>query len=126
MKFCPKCGTPRAANFCSRCGYSFLDVEAEMVAADKGWFSDPKIKGLERYWDGTAWTAKVRSIPEIPEGMAPPLVAAASTKASAVKLKLKKTALTYGEGYDESTHCMNCGQPRRKTDSVCKLCEFEF
>lgn len=97
-----------------------------MVIADKGWFSDPKLKGVERYWDGSAWTAKLRSIPEIPAEMAAPLAAAAATKASSVKLKSKKTALAYGEGYAESTHCMNCGQPRRKTDAACKLCEFEF
>lgn len=126
MKFCPKCGTSRAANFCSKCGFSFLEVEADLVMADKGWLSDPVIKGLERYWDGTAWTAKVRTNPEVPNNMPPALVPAGATKATAVKLKKKSTSLVYGEGYTETSHCMNCGQPRRKSDATCKLCDFEF
>lgn len=126
MKFCPKCGTARSANFCSGCGYSFLAAEAEMLVADAGWFADPKVKGVERYWDGSAWTAQLRTTPEIPQGMPSPLIPAAAAKASSVKLKTKTTSLVYGPGYDEATNCMNCGEPRSKTAKVCKLCELEF
>ncbi len=126
MKFCPKCGTSRAANFCAKCGFSFLEVEAEMVVADKGWHRDPNLKGVERYWDGKEWTAKLRSTPEIPEKMPAPMVAAGATRATSVKMKAKKTSLVYGDGYLEASNCMNCGQPRRKSDVECRLCEFEF
>lgn len=40
MKFCPKCGTPRSANFCSNCGFGFLS-ESEKPS------NSTKMVGLE-------------------------------------------------------------------------------
>ena len=33
VKFCPKCGTERLARFCSKCGFNFDEVAAEVQPA---------------------------------------------------------------------------------------------
>lgn len=38
---------------------------AELLETPAGWYPDPTSAGIERYWDGSAWTEHER--PAIPE-----------------------------------------------------------
>jgi hypothetical protein len=124
MKFCPKCGTPRAANFCAGCGFNFaqqnvqVGVGAPVVATTPqvatpqvasapiaGWYADPITPHQERFWNGLTWTESVRS-----------------------SLPAIETPMLYGEGFAPATHCYNCGEPKPKAKSAtnCKLCDAEL
>jgi hypothetical protein len=119
MKFCPKCGTPRVANFCAGCGFNFAQqnvnpagvapvvVVTPQVASGPvaGWYADPVTPNQERFWNGQAWTESVRS-----------------------SLPAMETSMVYGEGYKPETHCYNCGEPKPKAKSAtnCKLCDAEL
>lgn len=128
MKFCPKCGAPKTGRFCGGCGFAFdavLIPEARVVAPVGEWRPDPINPAQQRFWDGLAWTNEVRLAPATPAGapiaivVSPDNATATSTPAAPVV----ETNLVYGEGYDASKNCPNCGEPHKPKATTCSLCD---
>lgn len=34
------------------------------MTAQEGWYPDPVLDGVDRWWDGTKWTERLRNTPE--------------------------------------------------------------
>ena len=59
MKVCPECEMPNSA-FRTECSFCREQLGREIVEAKSGWHPDKTNPQIERYWDGKAWTGRVR------------------------------------------------------------------
>lgn len=151
MKFCPNCGSPRAARFCGNCGFDFETAEAtvaiEVRITQPVWLPDQTNPSVERFWNGQKWTEMTKPIPSNvvwalseADGLAlagqpasaPQInpnayaVNAAPAVAAPAAASLPLTPLVYGEGFNPATNCHNCGNPSQKAGKECKLCGAVF
>ena len=53
-----------------------------------GWYPDPNVPGLQRWWDGRAWTSQIRSASDAPQLMPPPDASAAGAPKAARRVPL--------------------------------------
>lgn len=148
MKFCPNCGSPRAAKFCGNCGFAFESAEAavaiEVRVTVPVWLPDQSDPTIERFWNGQNWTSMTKPVgPNVvwalseAEGLAQadpaagaqrqvPYAPGADAKLFAAAARVPNTPLVYGEGFNPATNCHNCGNPAQKAGKPCKLCGAVF
>lgn len=141
-KFCPKCGTERQAKFCAKCGFAFASMEETKVSTEAimtsisepeqpvavkvpikaikfgkldrkgevaGWYPDPLNSERFRRWDGATWSDEISD--------ADPEVKTVTPRKQRVLLE----GLVYGEDYDASICCYNCGNGVAEAE-LCALC----
>lgn len=142
VKFCPKCGTERLARFCSKCGFNFDEVAAEVQPAAVAPVATPEpvivtppprkpktLGKLNRSGDEPGWypdpldASRQRRFDGLDWTDEVRDAQPASATASPKKRVLLE-GLTYGEGFEQGATCYNCGNGLAG-NPTCLLCGRE-